>query len=63
MPLNHEIARDPPRTRRFRLIAPVLVLLCLALLAMAPGMLVHISAGEHDGAAPSIGWLRAYDGR
>jgi len=62
MPLNEEIARDPPRTRRFRLIAPLLVVLCLALLAMVPGMLVHISAGEHDGAAGIIDWLRTYDG-
>ena len=61
MPLNKEIARDPPRTRRFRLIAPLLVVLCLALLAMVPGMLVHISAGEHD-AAGIIDRLRTYDG-
>lgn len=63
MPLNQEIARDPPRTRRFRLIAPVLVLLCLALLAMVPGVLVHIGAGWQDGAAASIDRPQTYDGR
>jgi hypothetical protein len=54
MPFSEAIVRDPPLTKRFRLIAPVLVLLSLALLAMLPGILVHIAAGEHDGATASV---------
>jgi hypothetical protein len=63
MPVSREIARDPPGTRRFRLIAPMLVLLCLALLAMAPGLLVHIGTGAQDSAPESIAWPGTYDGR
>jgi hypothetical protein len=47
MPFGEAIVRDPPLTRRLRLVAPVLVLLALALLAMVPGVLVHIGANEH----------------
>jgi hypothetical protein len=43
MVLTKAIVRDPPAARRFRYIAPVLVMLGLALLAMAPGILVHLS--------------------
>ena len=50
MTLTQALARDPPRARRFRLLAPLLVLLSLALLAMAPGLLVHFSADEQEAA-------------
>ena len=63
MTLTEAIARDPPRTRRFRLLAPLLVLLCLALLAMAPGLLVHISADGRESAVQSIDELLTYEGR
>jgi hypothetical protein len=43
MVLTKAIVRDPPAARRFRYIAPVLVMLGLALLAMVPGILVHLS--------------------
>ena len=54
MTLTEGIAREPPKTRRFRLLAPLLVLLCLALLAMAPGLLVHICADEQEPEAQSV---------
>jgi hypothetical protein len=59
MPFSEAIVRDPPLTRRFRLIAPALVMLVLALLAMLPGVLVHIGAGEH-GATESVERLLTY---
>ena len=57
------IARDPPRTRRFRLLAPLLVLLCLALLAMLPGLLVHIAADGQGPAVQRIDKFVTYEGR
>lgn len=45
MALTKAIVRDSRAARRFRLIAPVLVILGLALLAMMPGILVHLSSG------------------
>jgi hypothetical protein len=54
MPFSEAIVRDPPLTRRLRLIAPVLVLLALALLAMLPGVLIHLGVGEQDGATESL---------
>jgi hypothetical protein len=63
MTLNDGIARDPPKTRRFRLLAPVLVLLGLALLAMVPGLLIDIGDGPDDGPVQSIGRLLTYEGR
>jgi hypothetical protein len=49
MVLSKAIVHDPPAARRFRLVAPVLVILGLALLAMLPGILVHMSNLPHDG--------------
>jgi hypothetical protein len=43
MVLTKAIVHDPPAARRFRYVAPVLVILGLALLAMAPGILVHLN--------------------
>lgn len=63
MTLTKAIARDPPRTRRFRLLAPLLVLLGLAVLAMVPGLLVHISAYEQEPAVQSIDEFVTYEGR
>ncbi len=63
MPLNEGIARDPPKTRRFRLLAPVLVLLALALLALVPGILIHIGDRPDDEPAQSIDRLMTYEGR
>jgi hypothetical protein len=59
MPFSEAIACDPPLTKRLRLIAPVLVLLSLALLAMLPGVLVHIGGNEH-GATESVERLLTY---
>jgi hypothetical protein len=53
MVLTKAIVRDPPAARRFRLIAPILVVLALALLAMLPGLLVHI--GSVTNASPASG--------
>ena len=43
MPLTKAIVHDPPAARRFRRIAPVLVILGLVLLIMVPGILAHIN--------------------
>jgi hypothetical protein len=63
MTLNDEIVRDRPKTRRFRLLAPVLILLALALLAMVPGILIHI--GDSPGHEPvqDIDRFLTYEGR
>ena len=63
MTLTEALARDPPRARRFRLLAPLLVLLCLALLAMAPGLLVYCSADEQGRPAQSIEKFVRYESR
>jgi hypothetical protein len=49
MVLSKAIVQDPPAARRFRLVAPVLVILGLALLVMLPGILIHMSNVPHDG--------------
>jgi hypothetical protein len=63
MTLTEALARDPPRTRRFRLLAPLLVLLCLALLAMLPGLLIHMSADQQGPEPQSIQGFVTYQGR
>jgi hypothetical protein len=63
MTLTEALARDPPRARRFRLLAPLLVLLCLALLAIAPGLLVYLSADNQEPAARNINQLVRYQSR
>jgi hypothetical protein len=63
MTLTEALARDPPRARRFRLLAPLLVLLCLALLAITPGLLVHLSADNQEPAARNINHLVRYQSR
>jgi hypothetical protein len=63
MTLNDGIARDPPKTRRFRLLAPVLILLGLALLAMLPGILIHVGESQNDEPVQSIDQLLTYEGR
>ena len=63
MTLTEALARDPPRTRRFRLLAPLLVLLCLVLLAMLPGLLVHITADDQEPVPQSIDEFVTYQGR
>jgi hypothetical protein len=63
MTLNDAIARDPPKTRCFRLLAPVLILLGLALLAMVPGMLIHFGDVPDQEAVRSIDRSLTYEGR
>ena len=63
MTLNDGIARDPPKMRRFRLLAPVLILLGLALLAMVPGMLIQVGEGPDDEPVQSIDQFLTYEGR
>jgi hypothetical protein len=63
MTLTEALARDPPRARRFRLLAPLLVLFCLALLAMAPGLLVDFSVHEQEAPAQSIDQFVTYQSR
>jgi hypothetical protein len=63
MTLNDGIARDPPTTRRFRLLAPVVILLGLALLAMLPGILIQVAERQDDEPVQSIDRLLTYEGR
>jgi hypothetical protein len=63
MTLTQAIARDPPKTRRFRLLAPLLVLLGLALLALVPGLLIHVGDRPHDAPPQSINGFMTYQGR
>lgn len=55
MILTQTIVRDPPWSRHFRRIAPVLVILGIMLLAMVPGVIVHLShqPDEAPGADPT----------
>jgi hypothetical protein len=52
MTLTPTIMRDPPWARRFRRLAPMLVILGLALLAMVPGVVVHIGHQPDDAPSP-----------
>jgi hypothetical protein len=63
MTLTQAIARDPPKTRRFRLLAPILVLLGLALLALVPGILSQIADRPNDAPAQRINGIMTYQGR
>jgi hypothetical protein len=63
MTLTQAIARDPPKTRRLRLLAPILVLLGLALLALVPGILSHMGDRPHDAPAQRIDSFMTYQGR
>jgi len=51
MPLNSKIVHDPPAARRFRLLAPLVVLLVLAALLMMPGILAERGDQAPIGAA------------
>jgi hypothetical protein len=63
MSLKDRIARAPPKRRRFRLLAPVLILLALALLAMVPGILIHIGEGPDHEPVQSLDRFLTYEGR
>ena len=63
MTLNEGLARDPPRTRRFRLLAPVLILLALLFLALMPGILIHTGERADDEPAQDIDRFLTYEGR
>jgi hypothetical protein len=63
MTLTQGIARDPPKTRRFRMLAPVLVLLGLALLALVPGILIHVADSPRDAPVQRIDGFMTYQGR
>ena len=63
MTLTEALARDPPRARRFRLLAPLLVLLCLAVLAALPGLLVHLGAHDQELPVQSVDKVVTYQGR
>ena len=63
MTLTEALARDPPRARCFRLLAPLVVLLCLTLLAMLPGLLVHFGAHEREVPVQSVREFVTYPGR
>jgi hypothetical protein len=54
MVLSKAIVHDPPAARRFRLVAPVLVILGLAVLVMLPGILIHMSNVPPEGLVWSV---------
>ena len=51
MTLNSKIVHDPPAARRFRLLAPLVVLLVLAALLMMPGILAE--RGDEAAVSPA----------
>jgi hypothetical protein len=53
MSMTTRIALDTPAARRFRLIAPLVVLLGLAVLALTPGFLAELSRGPSSELAPT----------
>jgi hypothetical protein len=53
MTMTSQIVNDTPAARRFRLIAPLVVLLGLAALIMAPGFIRGLGLGD-DGGTPNI---------
>ena len=63
MTLTQVVVLGPPETRRFRLLAPVLVLLGLALLALMPGILIHTGDSPHNAPAQRIEGFMTYEGR
>jgi hypothetical protein len=63
MSLKDRIARAPPQRRRVRLLVPVLILLALALLAMVPGILIHMGDSPDDEPVQSLDRLMPYEGR
>jgi hypothetical protein len=63
MSLKVRIARTPPKRRRSRLLAPVLILLALALLVMVPGILIHIGDSPDDEPVQSVDRFLTYEGR
>ena len=50
MTMSSQIAYDPPAARRLRLIAPLVVLLGLSLLIIAPGFIAGL--GHDDDVSP-----------
>ena len=53
MSMTSRIALDTPAARRFRLIAPLVVLLGFAVLALTPGILAELSRGPSSELAPA----------
>jgi hypothetical protein len=53
MTMTSQIAKDTPAARRFRLITPLVVLLALAALIMAPG-LIGALGHDHGARAPDV---------
>lgn len=48
MTVSPTIAREPAATRRWRWVAPLLVVLGLAVLIMMPGLLAQRGGGDDD---------------
>ena len=73
MTLNRDIMIDPPATRRLRRLAPLILLLALAALIMAPGIITELGDNAASGATaraalsqlprfqlPALAWLRRH---
>jgi hypothetical protein len=54
MTMTSQIAKDTSAARRFRLIAPLVVLLGLAALIMAPGFIGGLGHDADEGAANMV---------
>jgi peptidoglycan/LPS O-acetylase OafA/YrhL len=54
MTLTSKLAYDTPAARRFRRLAPLVVLIGLMALIMAPGFIIQLGHNDRAAAAPSI---------
>jgi peptidoglycan/LPS O-acetylase OafA/YrhL len=54
MTLTSNLAHDTPAARRFRRLAPLVVLLGLMALIMAPGFIIQLGHTDRAAAAPSV---------
>jgi hypothetical protein len=62
MSLTSKIVNESPAARRFRLLAPLVALLALAALMMAPGIIAELRDGATASGATSQDSTRLADG-
>jgi len=61
MPVTTEVVRDPPSARWFRRIVPILVVLALLALALAPGLMIEPPADADSSPAAALIRLTGVD--
>ncbi len=54
MTLTSHLAHDTPAARRFRRLAPLVAMLGLMALIVAPGFITRLGQNDHAAAAPSV---------